>query len=498
MRVREMRVLGCQSVQVYPNDVLAGKYRVVRMLGEGGMGIVAEAVHLGLGHRVALKLLRSELVRPEHRERFFREARASGSLRSEHVVATKDVDTLPDGTPFLVMEYLEGSDLGRVVQQRGALAVREAADYVLQACHAVGEAHALGIVHRDLKPANLFLTHRPDGTPLVKVLDFGIAKVAGLEQARDLTATSQYMGSPSYMSPEQVRSAKRVDARTDLWALGVILYELLVGMPPFPGETTGDVFVRISTEPPRPFTPIQPAPGLESIILRCLQKDPDQRYRDVGELAAELAPFAGATGRARAEAVARIVGRTLPPVAAPATLIAPAVPITVTTLGQSAGQIQPGPVRRRRGAILAIAAVLVVAGAATSGYLMHRPGTETALPETAAGHPAAAPASPAASLPARSAKDSPGASTAPGAPPTPRPSPGAPPPPVEAASTAPGSSDVAPPGEPPRPAAATEASAPDAGTGTVDHRPPRNSRDPGRRSAAKPSAQDSDFMQDRK
>src|ERR1041385_7830322 len=168
------------------------------MLGEGGMGIVAEAVHMGLGHRVALKLLKRDMVRPDHRERFFREARAAGSLRSEHVVGIKDVDTLPDGSPFLVMEYLEGTDLGGLVRQRGPLPPEEAIDYVLQTCHAVAEAHTRGITHRDLKPANLFLTRRPDGAPLVKVLDFGIAKIVGPEGARDLTATSQYMGSPSY------------------------------------------------------------------------------------------------------------------------------------------------------------------------------------------------------------------------------------------------------------------------------------------------------------
>lgn len=143
------------------------------------MGIVVEAVHMGLGHRVALKLLKRDLVRPEHRERFFREARAAGALRSEHVVAIKDVDTLSDDTPFLVMEYLDGADLGSVLVSRGMLAVEEAADYILQACHAIAEAHTLGIVHRDLKPANLFLTHRVDGTRLIKVLDFGIAKITG-------------------------------------------------------------------------------------------------------------------------------------------------------------------------------------------------------------------------------------------------------------------------------------------------------------------------------
>jgi serine/threonine-protein kinase len=443
-------------VQAVPNEVLAGKYRIVRMLGEGGMGIVAEAVHLGLGHRVALKLLKTELIRPEHRERFFREAWAAGSLRSEHVVAIKDVDTLPDGTPFLVMEYLEGTDLGAAVQQRGPLPVEAAADHVLQACHAVAEAHVLGIVHRDLKPANLFLTHRPDGTPLVKVLDFGIAKVVGPELARDLTTTSQYMGSPSYMSPEQVRSAKRVDARSDIWALGVILYELSSGTLPFEGETAGDVLVKISTEPPRRFTPA--APGLEAVILRCLQKDPELRYRDVGELAAALAPFAGVTGRARAEAVARIVGRELPPMfaAAPAGSVAPA---TVTTLGLSAGQSHSIATRPRRGLTIAAVAIVILGGAATWGYV-------TRTPETA---PRAA-ISPAASATAPAAAVEPAA-------------------PQPVATTVPVPAVEAPPPDANAGAAAIEPAPPT---------PPRKPTRPVRRPGAKSGSADSDFFEDRR
>jgi eukaryotic-like serine/threonine-protein kinase len=494
-------------VQAPPNDVLAGKYRITRRLGEGGMGIVAEAVHLGLGHRVALKLLRSELVRPEHRERFFREARAAGSLRSEHVVAIKDVDTLPDGTPFLVMEYLEGADLGRVVQQRGALPAEEATDYVLQACHALAEAHGCGIVHRDLKPANLFLTRRLDGAALVKVLDFGIAKVAGAEMARDLTATSQYMGSPSYMSPEQVRSAKRVDARTDLWALGVILYELLVGVTPFDGETAGDVFVKISTEPPRTFPPGMLAPGLEAIILRCLEKDPERRYRDVAELAAALLPFAGVTGRARAEAVARIAGRELPAVPGPAPRAAPSMAATITTLGLSAGQSQALSGRPRRGGrngVIAAVAILIVGAAATAGYLTLAPSAGSETPA------ATSPASP-ATAPASSA-------TAPASAPAPTSSepvapravvPSTPPDPPAASGALP--SPPAAPAAPVEQGAATPATVAAPAAGAADAvdpaapAPPRKGRKPGQRTGAKrdakpaqPDEKDGDFIEDRR
>jgi tRNA A-37 threonylcarbamoyl transferase component Bud32 len=519
-------------VQVRANEVLAGKYRITRMLGEGGMGIVVEAVHLGLGHRVALKLLRSELVRAEHRERFFREARAAGSLRSEHVVAIKDVDTLPDGTPFLVMEYLEGADLGRVVHERGPLPPEEATDYVLQACHALAEAHSRGIVHRDLKPPNLFLTRRLDGAPLVKVLDFGIAKIADGEMARELTATSQYMGSPSYMSPEQVRSAKRVDTRTDIWALGVILYELLTGCPPFDGETAGDVFVKISTEPPRPFAPPMPMPLLEAIVLRCLEKDPERRYRDVAELAAALLPYAGVNGRARAEAVARVAGRELPVISEPLPVAAsgpmrhaasgpthraasgptqhaatgpthhaasgPPVPAAanlsaaVTTLGLGAGQSQVLPGRRRRGGVIAAVAVVIVAGVATASYLTLAPGSSATSPAATAPAPAAAPTAqpatatqPTAVRGAPPAPPAPAGGPAPAAPPTSVATP--PPAPVEPGATPPTAGSAEPAAAAPPPGS-VESPTPE---------PPRKVRKPGRR-GAKPDPNDGDFIEDRR
>jgi serine/threonine-protein kinase len=464
-------------VQARPDDVLAGKYRITRMLGEGGMGIVAEAVHLGLGHRVALKLLKREMVRPEHRERFFREARAAGALRSEHVVAIKDVDTLPDDTPFLVMECLEGADLGSVLVSRGTLPVEEATDYILQACHAIAEAHTLGIVHRDLKPANLFLTHRVDGTRLIKVLDFGIAKIIGPELLRDLTTTSQYMGSPSYMSPEQVRSAKRVDARSDLWALGVILYQLVAGALPFDGESTGDVFVKISTEPPLPFTPPTPAPGLEAVILRCLKKDPEERYQDVLELAAALAPFAGVTGLARAEAVARIAGRPLLPMPVPA----PATPPTVTTLGASAGQSRVFSIRTRGAAIAALGVAIIAATA--WGYLRSADtGAASVAPAAASARVDSSAASGATAVePSR--VDSSAASSA------------------NAVQQAPLAVPQATPDlEPADPSvAAVDTSAPDASAvGETSAPEPPKIRKPARRAGTRRDPQDSDFVEDRR
>ena len=222
-----------------PGEMVGGKFIVERVLGIGGMGVVVAARHMQLGQSVAIKFLRrSAATSPESVNRFLREARASVGLQSAHVVRVMDVGTLDDGLPFMVMEHLNGTDLGQSLEMRGVLPVAEAVDCLVQAMDAVAEAHSLGIVHRDLKPSNLFLTARTDGSPLVKVLDFGISKGVDTGGQRvDLTSTSMVLGSPLYMSPEQVRSTKSVDTRTDVWALGVILYELVAGVPPFEAET---------------------------------------------------------------------------------------------------------------------------------------------------------------------------------------------------------------------------------------------------------------------
>src|SRR3954465_12842347 len=222
-------------------DVLAGKFRIERVLGVGGMGMVVSALHLQLEERVAIKFLLPEaLANAEAVARFGREARAAVKIKSEHVARVIDVGALETGAPYLVMEYLEGGDLSQVLARRGPLPVDEAVEYVLQACEAIAHAHSLGIVHRDLKPANLFLIRRPDGTNSIKVLDFGISKVMpGKSASSDnaMTRTRTVMGSPLYMSPEQMASTRDVDGRTDLWALGAILYELVAGQPPFNAET---------------------------------------------------------------------------------------------------------------------------------------------------------------------------------------------------------------------------------------------------------------------
>ena len=297
---------------VREGDMLAGKYRIERVLGVGGMGAVVAARHVQLESKVAIKfLLPHMLSNADAVARFAREARAAVKITSEHVARVIDVGTLDSGAPYMVMEFLEGGDLAGWLKQRGPLPVDQAVEFVLQACVAVADAHGLNIVHRDLKPANLFCVRRSDGQLLVKVLDFGISKMAGSvsEGGMSFTRTSSVMGSPLYMSPEQMQTPKDVDALTDIWALGVILYELITGRVPFDGETIAEVAVRAATAAPPPlrsFRPDAPA-ALEAVILRCLAKDRRGRYRNVAELALALVDFAPRRARASVERISGII-----------------------------------------------------------------------------------------------------------------------------------------------------------------------------------------------
>ena len=299
------------SAPVQPGDVLAGKYRVERVLGIGGMGVVVAATHLHLDQRVALKFLLPEVITiPELVERFAREARAAVKIQSEHVARVIDVGTLDSGAPYMVMEYLEGSDLSEVVKQGGPVPVESAIEYVLQACEALAEAHVAGIVHRDLKPANLFLIKRADGSPSIKVLDFGISKATVQKPGQGpLTQTSAVMGSPKYMSPEQLKSSKNVDPRSDIWALGIVLHELLTGESAFISKTLPELLVEILQSAPQPLRSRRPdlPPGLEAIILRCLEKDPARRYGSVAELSVALNEFEPPRARVSIDRVTKIV-----------------------------------------------------------------------------------------------------------------------------------------------------------------------------------------------
>jgi serine/threonine-protein kinase len=278
---------------VAPGDLLLGKYRVERVLGQGGMGVVVAARHLELGELFAIKFLLPEAVQhPQAVERFVREARASARLKGEHVAKVHDVGRLPDGLPYMVLEHLSGKDLKAVLRERGPLPVAEAITYTLQACEAIAEAHGLGIIHRDIKPANLFLTRRANGTPCVKVLDFGISRQIGPEgaEAHSLTRTGMLLGSPYYMSPEQMLRTKEADARSDIWSVGCVLYELLTGKVPFHAEAITELVGKVLQEEPRPpgsFRGDLP-PAVEAAVMRCLVKPKEMRFQRIEELVAAL------------------------------------------------------------------------------------------------------------------------------------------------------------------------------------------------------------------
>ncbi|MEO8699936.1 MAG: thioredoxin domain-containing protein [Kofleriaceae bacterium] len=303
-----------------PGSTIAGKFRVERVLGQGGMGIVVVATHLQLEQTVALKFLHADIVSsPEVMERLMREARASAKLKSEHACRVMDVGLLDSGAPYIVMELLDGQDLSALIR-RGVLAPAHAAELVLQAAVAIAEAHAAGIVHRDLKPSNLFVTERLDGSQLVKVLDFGIAKAAKADT--QLTRTTAIMGSPGYMSPEQLRSSKVVDQRTDIWALGVVLYEAVSGVLPFRADTITELAVKVAMDEPEP---LHTEAAYAAVVARCLQKRPEDRYQSIADLADALAPIAGVRAATSAAMIARLSGRQ-PAVSAPPPTVQAPVP----------------------------------------------------------------------------------------------------------------------------------------------------------------------------
>ncbi|HEY8089851.1 MAG TPA: serine/threonine-protein kinase [Polyangiaceae bacterium] len=377
------------SMPFPPGSVLAGKYRVERLLGEGGMGWVVVATHLQLEQRVALKFMREAHAaeQPDAVARFLREARAAARIQSEHVARVSDVGTLDSGIPYLVMEYLEGQDLEALLHSRRHVPLQMAVDYALQACEGLAEAHAVGIVHRDLKPANLFLARRSDGSIRVKLLDFGISKLVQTSGLPDvgMTSTQALMGSPLYMSPEQLRSSKNVDRRADIWSMGVILYELFGGRSPFEADTLPEVCSRIMAVPPEPLGSFRPElpPALDAVVQRCLEKDPQRRFPDVASLAQALAPFGPAEARTAVERIARL-GRgpafsatemaQSPGDSAPAMRVAAAIPgvaqtnASFSTVGPAIpGKRSPAVLALAAGAGLVVAAAIVIAVVAMRG-----------------------------------------------------------------------------------------------------------------------------------
>jgi serine/threonine-protein kinase len=378
-------------------DVVASKYRITEMIGQGGMGVVFAGLHEALQQPVAIKFLRpSQAKDGESLKRFLQEARAAASLRNARAARVFDIDSTPEGVPFIVMERLEGDNVDRVLELRGAFAVGAAVDCVLQVCEALAEAHAAGLVHRDLKPSNLFLLAEPGGVLSIKVLDFGISKAIagqlGVSQT-SLTGPNTVLGSPQYMSPEQVMS-KPVDPRTDIWALGAILFEFLTLRSPFEADSVPHLYAMIVSSPPLSLRTLMPkAPAkLESAILRCLEKSPANRPQDVGELAALLAPFAskdGATSVARVRAALEkgVAGRASVP--SPASGAAP----VSRRLGASiefeptmpAGAVTRSRVGAALGAALATAAVLVAVVVVWRGAhskALRGPGVAASAPAT--------------------------------------------------------------------------------------------------------------------
>jgi serine/threonine-protein kinase len=399
-------------------DIIAGKFQVEDVLGAGGMGVVVAARHLVLRQRVAVKFLLPQAARlPEASARFVREAQAAVALQTEHVARVLDVGVLEDGAPFMVMEFLAGTDFSRFLKQNGPLPVADAVDYLLQAGEAIAEAHALGIVHRDLKPGNLFLTTRAGGSQTVKVLDFGLSKVLAQEGAApeaSLTATGFVAGSPYYMAPEQIRSLKHVDRRVDVWAMGVILYEMLTGRRPFDGPSLTAVCASISADTPAPMRALRAEipEALDAAVLACLERSLDRRTGSVAELAQALAPFAPQRSLPSVEQILRLVPGTAtapvpavdadavatlelpvlaplapaagePPVGLAPQVDEPAAPEAPTTGAASAwGQTKPFakrlPVALLAGGALAALALML----GTTGWLLHGPRRQEAAAMT--------------------------------------------------------------------------------------------------------------------
>jgi serine/threonine-protein kinase len=363
-----------------PGEILLGKYRVEEIVGVGGMGRVVKASHLYLQQPVAIKILLPEMADSQSTvARFLREAQATVRLRSEHIARVMDVGAMPDGAPFMVMEFLEGHDLNQILRHHGPQQPQAVVDLMLQACEGMAEAHAMGIIHRDIKPSNFFITRRPDGSNLLKILDFGISKTSA--ELSELTGTQTVIGTPTYMAPEQMVSARSTDPRSDIWSIGVVMYQLLEGRPPFEAETYAQLVLKVGTAPPAPLHVPLP-PGLQDIVFRCLEKDPGRRIQSVGELARMLAPYASdpMSAAQAAERAARILtapkgghaGTALPGGAAGGLSMTPPqlTPKSWSKTGGSslsggAGQMSTGTkvMRAGRGTVIAgVATLVVVAG----------------------------------------------------------------------------------------------------------------------------------------
>lgn len=381
-------------------DVIAEKYRVEDVLGQGGMGVVLAAVDTQLDRPVAVKVLSAQHAKnAQVLERFVQEARAAARLESEHVVRIFDVGTLPDRRPFIVMEKLRGADLGQVLEAEQRLPVLDAVAFVVEAAEGVAEAHLCGIVHRDLKPANLFLARMPDGTSRIKVVDFGVSKMAArADTSLSLTATSLVLGSPVYMSPEQLRSPRDVDARADIWALGTILHELVTGEPPFVAESITELSAKILLEslpPPETRVPTPLPGGFGDVVRKALAKDRDLRYATVAEFALALAPYAPPSSREIIRRIARmqnaseaaraVLGTEAPRRSTPVPAPCKAFARTPASWGSTVNS--PKPSKTKRNVIVTMGTALVIGAVLGATTFTGKPRSTNAFVPVAASPP---------------------------------------------------------------------------------------------------------------
>lgn len=300
---------------IEPSEIVGDRFRVGPIIGRGGMSVVYEATHIQLGQHVAVKVLGTlQSARRGAFERALIEAQATARMTSEHVVRVFDVGTTKAGHAYVVMEKLVGNDLAQEIRKGIPSPVGDAVKIVLQVCHALAEAHAAGIVHRDVKPSNLFLAMQPDKTVVVKVLDFGLARAdSSVAKASGASTMPRMAGSPGYASPEQLGTASDVDARADVWGLGIVLYELITGRRPFEAVNLTDGLIAASTLPMPPMKSVHGPvpPAFEAIVRRCLEKDRENRFGSIMDLADAIHPYAPPAYARYSERVRAVGGRGL-------------------------------------------------------------------------------------------------------------------------------------------------------------------------------------------